>query len=250
MNSKFRTTTVVTAMSALLATGCVHPNGEPNNTASGALIGAGGGAAFGAALGALGGGGRGAAAGALLGGAFGAITGTLIGNQMDQEQEAELREQAPETYAHVQQNQPLTVPDVEALVSAKVSDDVIIAQIQNSHTVYHLSANDIIALRNAGVSDRLVNYMINTPNTVTPAPATPTVVDTSGGPPPAPDSVVGVSPGPGYVWVGGDWRWNGVEWVWAGGHWVYPPWPGAVWVHGYWYRGPFGGWRHAPGRWR
>lgn len=251
MNSTFRKLTVVAAMSALLAaTGCVHPNGEPNNTASGALIGAGGGAAFGAALGAIGGGGRGAAAGALLGGAFGAITGTLIGNQMDQDQEAQLRAQAPVTYVHVQQNQPLTVADVQALVGAKVSDDAIIAQIQNSHTVYHLAAGDIIALHNAGVSDRVVNYMINTPNTVTPAPSTPTEVVNSDEPPPVAADTVAPAPGPGYVWVGGEWRWNGMGWVWSNGYWATPPWGGAVWIRGYWYRGPFGGWRHAPGHWR
>lgn len=251
MNSKLNKTTIFLALTAVLATGCVHPNGEPNNTASGALIGAGGGAAFGAALGALGGGGRGAAAGALLGGAFGAITGTLVGNQMDQEQEEELRAQAPVTYVHVQQNQPLTTADVEALVSAKVNDDTIIAQIQNSHTVYHLAAADIINLHNAGVSDRVVNYMINTVNTATPAPApTTTVVNADNAPPEASDVPTMASPGPGYAWMDGEWRWSGGGWVWVNGSWVYPPWPGAMWVHGYWYRGPFGGWRHTRGHWR
>jgi hypothetical protein len=96
--NKFQMATLALATSAIVLTGCVHPNGEANNTANGALIGAGSGAAFGAALGAIGGGGRGAAAGALLGGAFGAITGTIIGNQIDQEQAAELQEEYPATY--------------------------------------------------------------------------------------------------------------------------------------------------------
>lgn len=247
MNKLYKLT-ITMAATALLATGCVHPNGEPNNTATGALIGAGGGAAFGAALGALGGGGRGAAAGAILGGAFGAITGTIIGNQIDQQQQAELQSEAPVTYERVQQEQPLAIPDVEALAHAKVSDDVIISQIQKTHSVFHLASSDIIALHNAGVSDKVVNFMITTANM--PAPPPPTDVETTAAPPPAPDQPVVVAPGPGYVWADGEWQWNGYSWVWVPGRWLVPPWPGAVWVHGYWYRGPFGGWRHSPGRWR
>jgi hypothetical protein len=245
MNKAHRLTIAIAAASVLV-TGCVHPNGEPNNTATGALVGAGGGAAFGAAMGAAAGGGRGAIAGALLGGAFGAITGTIIGNQIDQQQEAELREEYPATYAHIEQTQPLTVADVEALAHAKVSDDVIIGQIQKSQTVFHLGAGDIIQLHAAGVSDKVVNFMIATVN----APVTPSTVAVSGSePPPAPDQPVVAAPAPGYVWIGGEWQWNGYAWVWAQGQWIIAPWPGAVWAHGYWYRGPFGGWRHAPGRW-
>lgn len=237
-----RVLTVAAAVSAVALAGCTYPNGDPNNTGTGALIGAGSGAALGAALG-----GRDAGAGALIGGAFGALTGALIGNSIDREQEEELHEEAPVTYVHVQQNQPLTVDDVKALVRAKVSDDVIITQIQNSHAVYHLSPQDIIDLHTAGVSDRVVNFMIATINT---PPPPPTEVVNSDEPPAPPSETVVVAPGPGYVWIGGEWQWNGVGWVWLGGHWAYPPYPGAIWVHGYWYRGPFGGWRHAGGHWR
>ncbi|HTV43413.1 MAG TPA: YXWGXW repeat-containing protein [Candidatus Sulfotelmatobacter sp.] len=234
--------TIAAATSAVVLTGCTYPNGDPNNTGTGALIGAGSGAALGAALG-----GRNAGAGALVGAAFGALTGALIGNSIDRDQAAQLQASAPVTYVRVQQNQPLAVSDVEALVRAKVSDDVIIAQIQNSHAVYHLSPQDIIDLHTAGVSDRVVNFMIATVNG---PPPPPTTVVTSDQPPPVPDETVAAAPGPGWVWIGGEWEWNGVGWVWAGGRWAYPPYPGAIWVHGYWYRGPFGGWRHVGGHWR
>ena len=240
---KIQVFTIAVATSAVVLTGCTYPNGAPNNTGTGALIGAGSGAALGAALG-----GRNAGVGALIGAAFGALTGSIIGNSMDQAQAAQLQASAPVTYVRVQQNQPLTVSDVEALVRAKVSDDVIIAQIQNSHAVYRLSPQDIIDLHTAGVSDRVVNFMIATVNA--PPPPPPTTVVTSDQPPPSPDETVVVAPGPGYVWIGGEWQWNGVGWVWGGGRWAYPPYPGAVWVHGYWYRGPFGGWKHARGHWR
>lgn len=240
---KLQVLTITVAASAVMITGCTYPNGAPNNTGTGALIGAGSGAAIGAALG-----GRNAAAGAVIGAVFGAITGSIIGNSMDQAQAAQLRADAPVTYVHVQQNQPLTVDDVKALVRAKVSDDVIISQIQNSHTIYHLSPHDIIDMHSAGVSDRVVNFMIATVNS--PPPPPPTEVVNSDQAPPPPTETVAVAPGPGYVWIGGEWQWNGAGWVWAGGRWTYPPYPNAIWVHGYWYRGPFGGWRYARGHWR
>lgn len=227
------------AASAVVLTGCQYPDGEQNNTAGGALIGGGIGAASGAIIG-----GRNAGAGALIGGAIGAITGGLIGNSMDEQQREDLRAQAPQTYARVEQGQPLATADVKALTQARVSDDVIIAQIQNSHTVYHLSAADIIDLHNAGVSDKVVNFMINTANS---SSATTTVVETA--PPPAPVETVVVAPGPGYVWVDGDWEWSGVTWVWAPGRWSYPPHPNTIWIRGDWHRGPRG-WYHSPGHWR
>ncbi len=233
--------TFAVAVTAVVLTGCQYPNGEQNNTGSGALIGGGIGALSGAVLG-----GRNAAAGALIGGAIGAVAGSIVGNQMDQQQEERLQAQAPATYVRVQQGQPLQVADVEALVKANVSDDVIIAQIQNSHTTYHLSAADIIGLHQAGVSDRVVNFMINTASA--PGADTTTVVESA---PPAapPTTVVVASPGPGYVWVDGDWEWDGGTWVWVGGHWAYPPHGGAIWIHGGWYRGPHG-WYHERGYWR
>ena len=67
-------------------------------------------------------------------------------------------------------------------------------------------------------------------------------------PQPAAETVI-VSPGPGYVWVGGEWAWNGRGWVWIGGHWIYPPRPGAVWVVGRSWHDRYG-WHHERGYWR
>jgi outer membrane lipoprotein SlyB len=244
MKIKLRILTLATVVSALLLTGCQYPNGEPNNTGTGALIGAGAGALMGAAIG----GPRNGGAGALIGAAAGALAGGAIGNSMDQEQAAELRAQAPQTYVRVQQGQPLSISDIKALAEANVSDDVIISQIRNSHTVFHLSTSDIIDLHNAGVSEIVINFMINTPSTVgdTSTEQTTTVVMEEP-PPPLAETVV-VAPGPGYVWIGGDWVWNG-RWVWVAGHWGYPPYPYAVWVPDYWGRGPHG-WYRRPGHWR
>lgn len=241
--NKLRILTIATAASTLVLTGCEHPNGRSNNTGTGALVGAGGGAALGATMTR----GSNPAAGALFGGLFGAVTGSIIGNQVDQAQEAQLRAQAPVTYVRVQQGQSLTVSDIQALLHAKISEQVIIAQIQSSHSIFNLSSQDIISLHNSGASERLVNFMISTPNTVTPPAAT--VVMSDEPPPPPPEPMV-VSPGPGYVWIPGQWQWNGTGWVWMSGQWVTRPWTGATWASGYWYRGPVGDWRYTGGHWR
>ena len=151
---------------------------------------------------------------------------------MDQEQQERLHQQAPQTYVRVDQGQPLGVADVKALARAGINDDVIISQIRNSRTIYHLSAADIIDLRDAGVSNRVIDFMISTPGIygVAPAAQVNTAVVAQPPPPPPVETVV-VAPGPDYVWIDGEWVWNG-QWFWAGGHWGYPPYPHAIWVRG------------------
>jgi hypothetical protein len=70
------------------------------------------------------------------------------------------------------------------------------------------------------------------------------------GPPPPPRyGIVGVAPGPGYVWTEGYWDRRGDNWAWVGGAWLRPPRPRAVWVPGYW-RGEHGRYRFYRGYWR
>jgi hypothetical protein len=59
-------------------------------------------------------------------------------------------------------------------------------------------------------------------------------------PPPDQDVVVGVAPGPDYVWIGGYWGWNGGRYVWYGGHWDHHPYGRSRWVRGYWNHGGHG----------
>jgi hypothetical protein len=42
-----------------------------------------------------------------------------------------------------------------------------------------------------------------------------------------------VSPGPDYVWIGGDWIWTGGSYQWHEGHWDHRR-PGRVWHEGHW----------------
>jgi hypothetical protein len=62
-------------------------------------------------------------------------------------------------------SQPLGVADVKMLAKSGISDEVIISQIRNSRTVYRLSAADILDLKDNGVSEKVIDFMINTPST-------------------------------------------------------------------------------------
>jgi uncharacterized protein YcfJ len=230
--------------STILMTGCQNPDGTQNNTGSGALIGGALGAITGAAIGGNNGS---AGGGAAIGAAAGLILGGLVGNAADQEQRDRLRAQAPQTYTRVEQGAPLSLADVKALARAGINEDLIVSQIKNSRTIFRLSAADIIDLRDAGVTDKVVNYMINTPSTA-PSAAVSTTQVVQYAPPPPPVETVIVAPSPGYVWVGGEWEWHG-RWVWCAGHWAYPPRPGVVWVTGRsWH--DHRGWHSQRGYWR
>jgi hypothetical protein len=57
----------------------------------------------------------------------------------------------------------MSLADIKMLAKAGVSDEVILSQIRNSHTVYHLSAAEVLDLKDAGVSEKVIDFMINTP---------------------------------------------------------------------------------------
>ena len=69
------------------------------------------------------------------------------------------------------------------------------------------------------------------------------------GPPPPRYGVVGVAPGPGYIWTDGFWDWRGGNYVWVTGRWMRPPHARAVWVPGGWAQ-EHGAYRFHRGYWR
>jgi hypothetical protein len=150
---------------ALLLAGCETPEGRPDRTATGALTGA----AIGASSGAIIGGRHHAGEGALIGGAIGAVTGGVIGQGMDQSARERVEWESPQSLQHFDRGQPLGLADIKALVKAGMSDEVIMSQIRNSRTVYRLSTVEIIDLKDSGVSERVIDFMINTPS-LYPAP--------------------------------------------------------------------------------
>lgn len=69
------------------------------------------------------------------------------------------------------------------------------------------------------------------------------------GPPPPRYGVVGVAPGPGYIWVDGYWNRYGNDWRWMNGRWAAPPRGYRTWERAEW-RHEGGRWRFHEGRWR
>ena len=134
-----------------LLTGCVSPMGP--NQAGGAIAGGASGAILGGAISHSG-------EGVLIGGVIGTLAGALVGKDIDES-----------TRTHVVQGQPLAIEDIKNLSKANVGDDLIISQINMSRTVYHLNTAQIIDLRNAGISAKVIDYMINTPTAFVQPPA-------------------------------------------------------------------------------
>ncbi len=56
---------------------------------------------------------------------------------------------------------PYGVDDVLKLSRAQVGEDVIVNYVQNTGTIYNLSSQDIVYLKGQGVSDRVVNTMLD-----------------------------------------------------------------------------------------
>jgi len=48
------------------------------------------------------------------------------------------------------------------MVKSGMTDEEIIRRIDGTRTVFKLSSDDVVRLRNEGVSDRVVNYMLET----------------------------------------------------------------------------------------
>lgn len=59
---------------------------------------------------------------------------------------------------------PMTVQDVDTLSSQGVSDSLIISQIRSTRSIFHLSTQDIVGLKQAGVSENVIQAMIASAN--------------------------------------------------------------------------------------
>ena len=138
----------------LLSAGLILSTSCATNTGTGALVGGG----LGAGAGALIGGGH----GALIGGIAGAAVGGLIGNYVDANQQKKLEEDSPNTVKRINNNQKLDVNDVIALTQAGVSPDTIIKMIDNTKSSFNLTSAEVIKMKKAGVSEKVVNKMLST----------------------------------------------------------------------------------------
>ena len=119
---------------------------------TGALVGGGAGIGAGALI-------SGTPQGALIGGAVGAVSGATIGAAVDSNSNDGY--QAPKNNKRQEQ---LSLEDIKRMAQAGVADDKIISVIHSTGSVYYLSSAEIADLKNNGVSQRVIDYMIQTGN--------------------------------------------------------------------------------------
>lgn len=139
-------TLLTLTLAGLLMAGCESKAG------TGAITGG----ALGLGVGALAGGGTGAAIGA----AGGAIIGGVIGASLDANEQRRLKEESSQTYHRVDQGQRLSINDIIHLSNADIPDDKIIDLIKKTKSQYNLNSYQIEKLRDAKVSETVINYMM------------------------------------------------------------------------------------------
>lgn len=159
---------VVAVALVSVSAGCRSMGYGDKGTLLGGLVGAGTGAAIGSNSGHP-------VEGAFIGTAIGALTGGAVGDSMD----AEVARNRAEVEARMGRQMAAAVSpeDVVAMTQAGLSDDVIATHIRAHGVTHPPQVNDLITLRNQGVSDNVMKAMQSSPG--------PQVIQASAqGPPP------------------------------------------------------------------
>ncbi len=125
-----------------------------NDTAGSTFLGG----ALGAISGAIIGGKKNRGGGALIGAGVGALTGNLLGRSKDRadQQQAAYGAATVARANHAAAAQAVTNLDLIRMTQARVSEDVIISAIRTRGTRLDLSPEGLIALKESGVSDRVL----------------------------------------------------------------------------------------------
>lgn len=139
-----------------LGIGAVMVTGCENKAETGALVGAGVGIGAGALISPT-------PAGVLIGGAVGAIGGALIGAALDASDRETLQHESPRTMNKIDRGEQLSMRDIERMSQAGISDNKIIGAIHSTGSIYHLSTSDVQELKDNGVSQRVIDFMLQTP---------------------------------------------------------------------------------------
>ncbi|MGI9455322.1 MAG: YMGG-like glycine zipper-containing protein [Aeoliella sp.] len=150
-----------------------NPGYYHNDTREGTFVGGG----LGAITGALIGGDKNWEGGALIGAGIGALTGRAMGNARDQadaQRVAVGSSYAAQANAQAAAN-AVTNYDLVQMTNARLSDDLIVSTIQSRGGRFDTSPNGLIALKQAGVSDRVVLAAQQQAGVSGPRPINPTV---------------------------------------------------------------------------
>ncbi|MGD9127293.1 MAG: glycine zipper domain-containing protein [Planctomycetia bacterium] len=136
----------------LCVVGCRSPYHADQGALTGGLLGAGAGAIIGDATGGN------AGTGAAIGAGLGALTGAVVGSEMD-EMEARNRAMIEEQYGRQLAAGATTIDEVINMSNAGVDDTLIVNHIKANGMAAPLSSNDLIMLKQSGVSEPVIAAM-------------------------------------------------------------------------------------------
>jgi hypothetical protein len=159
-------------LTALLAAGCNSPYHADRGALFGGLLGAGTGAVVGDALGNAG-------AGAAIGAGVGALSGAAVGESLDRI-EAENRAMIAAKLGREVRPGAVTIEDVKMMSQGGVDDELIITHIRHNGMARVPGPQELVDLKNSGVSTAVIRAMQEPP----PQPRPETVVIERPAPPP------------------------------------------------------------------
>lgn len=84
-----------------------------------------------------------------------------LGFALDDQDRKVIEKSSPRTADRMDRNEPLTLNDVIKLSEGGINDDVIIQYIKDTSSVYNLSQTQVKRLQSSGVSQRVINAMID-----------------------------------------------------------------------------------------
>lgn len=152
---------------SVFAVGCKSPHYADKGAAMGAVTGA----VVGAVVGEHN---DNPLAGAVIGTAAGAVAGGMIGESIDADiarNNVIIEQQMGRRMAGA-----VTIADVMSMTQAGLPDNVIITHMRANGVAHPPTTNDLIAMKNQGVSDAVINAMQNPPIPVATRPAPRPVV--------------------------------------------------------------------------
>jgi hypothetical protein len=85
----------------------------------------------------------------------------FIGSTLDVQDRKILQRSSPRTVDRIDRGDPLTINDVIKLSQSGADDSNIISYMQGTGSSYHLSQSQVRRLQDAGVSQRVIDFMLD-----------------------------------------------------------------------------------------
>ncbi len=98
----------------------------------------------------------------LVGGMIDAVSEGLASSNLGDHDRKIMEDLSPNTLKKIERGQRLSLNDIKAMSQAGIADPVITTQIGCTGSIFYLTSSDIIDLKNSGVSQQVIDTMIQT----------------------------------------------------------------------------------------